>query len=113
MFLPMALGAYDQARPLDHDGLFHLSLLNRVAGNLDEALANAEEVLADDPDHVLALMAAAEAEVEIGDRDAAAGYYGHILEVIDAQIARGLPEYEAHRTIMDAARSDAEAFLGG
>ncbi|MGD8281526.1 MAG: zinc ribbon domain-containing protein, partial [Gemmatimonadota bacterium] len=38
-FMPMALGAYERAQPLDHDGLFHMSLLNRVAGNLDEALA--------------------------------------------------------------------------
>jgi tetratricopeptide (TPR) repeat protein len=112
-FLPMALGAYEMAEPLDHDGLFHLSLLNRVAGNLDSALANAQEVLAADPNHVLALAAAAEASVELGDREAASGYYGRLLEVIDAEIARGLPEYLAHQTIMESVRSDAEAFLGG
>ena len=112
-FMPMALSAYEQAQPLDHDGLFHLSLLNRVAGNLDAALDNAQQVLAEDPNHVLALSAAAEASVELGDREAARGYYSHLLEVIDAEIARGLPEYVAHQTIMESVRSDAEAFLGG
>jgi len=113
MFLPMALGAYDQARPLDDDGLFHLSLLNRVAGNLEDAMANAQEVLDREPNHVLALAAAAEAAVDMGDRDAAGAYYRQILDVIDAEIARGLPEYEAHSTILQSIRSDAEAFLGG
>jgi tetratricopeptide (TPR) repeat protein len=112
-FLPMALGAYERAMPLDNDGLFHLSLLNRVAGNLDEALADAQQILADDPDHVLGLLAAAEASVDLGNTDEAAGYYRHILDVLDSQIARGLPEYEAHETIMESARSDAEAFLAG
>ena len=112
-FLPMALGAYERAQPLDHDGLFHLSLLNRAAGNLDEALANAQQVLAEEPNHVLALAAAAEAASEMGDRDAAMGYYRQVLDVIDAETARGLPEYLARQTIMESVRSDAEAFLGG
>lgn len=112
-FLPMALGAYERAEPLDHDGLFHLSLLNRVAGNLDEALANAEQVLGDDPNHVLALMAAAEASIEMGESEAAAEYYRHLLDVLDGEMARGLPEYVAHQQIMESARGDAEAFLAG
>lgn len=112
-FLPMALSAYERAQPLDHDGLFHLSLLNRVAGNLDAALANAEQVLADDPNHILALSAAAEAAVEMGRTDDAREYYRHLLEMIDPELERGLPEYVAHQAIMASVRSDAEAFLGG
>lgn len=112
-FLPMALSAYERAQPLDHDGLFHLSLLNRVAGNLEEAAANAQQVLADDPNHVLALMAAAEAAVEMGRTDEAADYYGRILQVVDDEIARALPEYQAHQILMESARDDAEAFLAG
>lgn len=112
-FMPMALSAYERAQPLDHDGLFHLSLLNRVAGNLEEAAANAEQVLVTDPNHVLALMAAAEAAVEMGRTDEAAGYYRHILDVVDDEIARALPEYQAHQTLLESARGDAEAFLAG
>jgi tetratricopeptide (TPR) repeat protein len=112
-FMPMALSAYEQAQPLDHDGLFHLSLLNRVAGNLDEAMANAQQVLAEEPNHVLALAAAAEAAADMGDRETASAYYRQILDVIDAEVARQLPEYVAHQNIMESVRSDAEAFLGG
>jgi tetratricopeptide (TPR) repeat protein len=112
-FLPMALGAYERAMPLDHDGLFHLSLLNRVAGNLEAALANATQVLDEDPNHILGLTAAAEAAVELGRRDEAAAYYRHVLEVLEAEKARALPEYVSHQAIMDAVKGDAEAFLGG
>jgi len=112
-FLPMALGAYERAMPLDHDGLFHLSLLNRVAGNVDAALANATQVLADDPNHLLGLTAAAEAAAEMGRQEEAMQYYAHLLEVFDAETARALPEYQAHQQIMQSVRSDAEAFLAG
>jgi len=110
-FLPMALGAYERAQPLDHDGLFHLSLLNRVAGDLEAALGNATQVLDVDPDHILALTAAAEATVEMGRTEEAAAYYRHLLDVIDAQEALALPEYVAHAQIMQSVRVDAAAFL--
>ena len=112
-FLPMALSAYERAMPLDHDGLFHLSLLNRVAGNLDAALADATQILDEDPNHLLGLLAAAEAATELEQIDEASAYYRHLLEVIDSETARALPEYEAHAQIVQSSRSQAEAFLAG
>ncbi|MSR20576.1 MAG: hypothetical protein EXR91_06305 [Gemmatimonadetes bacterium] len=110
-FLPMALSAYDRAQPLDHDGLFHLSLLNREANNLDAALAGAEEVLAAEPNHLLALSAAAEAAIDLGRLDDAAGYFGRLVEVYPQESTRALPEYEGHANLMESARVAAEAFL--
>lgn len=112
-FVPMAIAAYDRARPLDNDGLFHLSLLNRTAMNLEAALANAQEVLAQDPSHLLALTAAAEAATELGRTDEAAEYYRTVLQVYDAQITRGLAEYADHATFLQSVRGEAEAFLAG
>jgi tetratricopeptide (TPR) repeat protein len=112
-FLPMALGAYERAVPLDNDGLFHLSLLNRVAGNLEAALGNATQALDIDPNHILALTAAAEASVELGRTEDAAGYYRHLLDMLDAETARDLPEYVSHEQIMASVRVDAQAFLAG
>jgi tetratricopeptide (TPR) repeat protein len=110
-FLPMAIAAYDRARPLDHDGLFHLSLLNRTANNLDAALADAEEVLAAEPNHLLALSAAAEAAIELGRLDAAEGYYSRLVEAYPQESTRPLPEYEGHANLMESARTAAQAFL--
>lgn len=112
-FVPMAIGAYERARPLDLDGLFHLSLLQRTALDLEGALASAEAILAEDPDHVLGLTAAAAAADELGREDRAAELYEHLLSVYEAQSQRGLQEYLDHATIMTTVRDSAEAFLSG
>jgi tetratricopeptide (TPR) repeat protein len=112
-FLPMAIDAHGLARPLDHDRLFHLALLNRAAGRYDAALATAQEVLAQDPNHLLALTAAAEAAADLGRTDEAAGHYRRVLEIYDTEIARGLPEYADHSVFLQSVRGEAEAFLAG
>jgi tetratricopeptide (TPR) repeat protein len=111
-FMPMAIAAYERAMPLDHDGLFHLSLLQRTAGDFETALLTAEGILDQDPDYILGLLAAAQAATELGRDDQATAHYEHLIAVFDAQVARALPEYEMHAPIMTSARNDAEAFLG-
>jgi hypothetical protein len=110
-FLPMAIAAHDRARPLDHDGLYHLAVLNETAGNLDAAVGTAEEILAAEPNHVLALGVAAQASIELGKAAEAEGYYRRLLEAYPQEQQRPLPEYEGHVTSMQMARSAAEAFL--
>ncbi|MEQ1858092.1 MAG: tetratricopeptide repeat protein [Longimicrobiales bacterium] len=110
-FLPMAISAYDRAQPLDYDGLFHLAMLNRVAGNLDAAIATAEQVLAAEPNHILALSEAAEAAIEQGRPDDAAGYYQRLVQAYPQEATRPLPEYQGHSNLMETARAAAEAYL--
>ena len=112
-FLPMAIGAYERARPLDHDGLFHLSLLQRTAMDLEGALLSARAILEEDPNHVLGLSAAAIAARELGLEEDARAYFERILAGYDEQAARGLPEYLDHARIMSTVRDTAEAFLRG
>jgi tetratricopeptide (TPR) repeat protein len=112
-FLPMAIAAYERARPLDHDGLFHLSMLNRSAQNLEAALANALEVLEEDPNHLLALAAAAEAAIELGLTEDAARHYTRIQEIYDVERTRGLEEYDMHSAIVSVLKQDAERYLAG
>jgi tetratricopeptide (TPR) repeat protein len=112
-FLPMAIAAYDIARPLDHDGLFHLSMLNRTAMNLEAALDNALEVLEEDPNHLLALAAAAEAAIELGLPQEAEQHYRRIYQIYDEESTRALEEYEAHSAILVALKDDAERYLAG
>ena len=112
-FMPMAIGAYERARPLDNDGLFHLSMLQRTAMQLEAALETAEEILEDNSDHLLGLSAAAKAAAELGRGDIAAAYYERVLEVYESQIEQDIPEYIDHAPITDNLRTEAEAFLGG
>lgn len=112
-FIPMAIQAYQGAVPLDADGLFHLSTLHRTSGDLTSAEATAQEGLAADPDHLLLLYAAAEVARELGDLEAARGYYQAVLDNYDAEMASGLLEYELHGNQMPTIRSDAESYLAG
>ena len=112
-FMPMAIAAYNRARPLTLDGLFHLSMLNRTAGNLEAALDNALEIVEEDPSHLLGLAAAAEAAVELGELDEAETHYRRILEIFDEESQRPLEEYQMHSQIVIVLKEDAERFLAG
>jgi tetratricopeptide (TPR) repeat protein len=112
-FLPMAIAAHDLARPLDLDGLFHLALLHQTGGDWAAALAVAREGLERDPNHLLALAAAAASAREMGDMESAGELYRHFLEVLDAERLRALPEYVEHQFLIDNFRDIARAFPGG
>jgi len=109
-FQPMAVEAYERAEPLDLDGLFHMSLLQRLTDPA-AALATAQRILEKNPDHILGLGAAAEAAAQSGQPELAARYYKHLLEVYDAQAKLDLPGYEAHKSLLSEMKSEAEAYL--
>lgn len=112
-FMPMAIGAYERARPLNSDGLFHLSMLQRTAMQFEAALATAEEILEVNSAHLLGLSAAANAAIELGRSDIAKTYYERVLEVYESQIEEDVPEYIDHAPITDKLRDEANAFLIG
>lgn len=110
-FVPMAISAYEQARPLDADGLFHLSALKRVAGDFEGAVATAEEALATQPGHLLNLYAAAEASREMGATGQALAYYERLLAAWDQEMASGNLDYQAHAGMMANVRQSAVNFV--
>lgn len=110
-FLPMAIGAYERARPLDADGLFHLSMLHQTGLDFRPALETARQGLDDHPDHLLLLSAAAGAARELGDTAAARRHYSHMLEVWEEERASGRQDYQVHSTLLPRIREDGEAFL--
>lgn len=111
-FMPLALEAYDAARPLDMDGLFHLAILLRTDGQHEASLAAAEEILASEPNHILGLDAAARAALALGRDDAAASYYERVLANAETERGRPLPEYESHSRFFVVSPEEARAFLG-
>jgi hypothetical protein len=113
-FLPMAIGAYEWARPLDQDGLFHLSLLHGIGSDFASALDAAEEGLAESPEHLLNLAAAAQAARGLGDMEGAGGYYRRLLEAWERETARDdRPGYVEHAPLLPELRREAEEFLEG
>lgn len=99
-FVPMGVQAYENARPLDNDGLFHLAMIHNAAGNHAAARTAGEQILEDSPDHLLGLAIAAEAALGAGDDAAARDYFGRYIDVYDTQVARDLTEYLDHAQIL-------------
>ena len=112
-FLPMAIGAYERARPLDADGLFHLAVLQHTGQQFEAALRTASTGLEEDPDHLLLLSAAADAARELGDSATARTHYTHILDVWEEERNSGLEEYQLHSALLPQIQDDAQAFLEG
>jgi hypothetical protein len=106
-FAPMGIQAYEGAQPLDDDGLYHLAVIHNVAGNYEEGRATAERILAGNPDHLLALAAAAEAMEGASDQAAALQYHQRFLDAYNAEIGRALPEYLDHARIIPEYREAA------
>lgn len=113
MFLPMTIQAYDIARPLDADGLFHLSRLQRMALQDEAALASAQEGLALNQTHLLNLYAGADAALAVGLNDLAQEYLTTLLQVWDEEMASGNQDYQLHSNMMSDVRAFAEANIAG
>lgn len=112
-FLPMAIGAYERARPLDAEGQFDLSLLHRAGLDFEAALVEARAGLELHPDHILNLSSAAMSSAELGDSAAASEYYTRLLEVYDTESERDIKDYTERPNLLPQMRGEAEAFLAG
>lgn len=113
MFLPMAIDAHEMAKPLSPDEAFHLSSLQRMALRNAEALASAQEALADVPNHLLLLYTAGEAARASGQTELAREFADRLLDVWDEEMALGREEYAMHQGMMEDIRAFAESGGGG
>jgi hypothetical protein len=108
-FLPMAIRALELAEPLDTDGKFHLVLL-RLTGRFNaEALDGAEEILSEQPNHLLGLAMAGDASLALGDSSAARRYYGRWLDAYETETGKDLLEYRDHSPMFPEMQVTAEA----
>jgi hypothetical protein len=104
-----ASAAYQGLEPLDADGLFHLALLQLVAGNEGGARVTADRILAAAPDHLLGLAIAAQAS-EKSAPDDARGFWQRYLDAYDEQQGRA-PEYAHHQRMFPALNERASEFV--
>jgi tetratricopeptide (TPR) repeat protein len=112
-FTPMAIQAYEAAEPLDDDAFYHLSLIHAVAQDYAAARRTAEQVLAQSPNHLLALAALAEAHAGAGDSAGMRAAWQRYLDNLESERVKPLPEYEAHAAIIDIYASQARLAVGG
>jgi hypothetical protein len=110
-FVPMAVQAYDNAGAQDNDALYHVSLLHEVAGDYRASREAAEKILATDPNHLLALSAAANAARATGDNTAARNYFQKFMQNYDVESKSTKQEYLDHGKVLPDLKTEAEAFL--
>lgn len=110
-FMPMAIQAYEAVPDLDHDGLFHLAILYLTAGSHGMAVATAEDILEDEPGHILGLGVAGSAAAEAGDHPAAMAYFRRLLDAYPTEVGRQIPEYLHHEVMLEEYQRIARAYL--
>ena len=113
-FLPMAVAAYDRARPLDNDGRYHLAVLHLVGGQFDEARAQSDTILNANPKHLFGLFTGAQAAQGRGDTAGSVSLYSRFLAAYDSEIARkDVIEYADHSQALPAMKEEAERVTQG
>lgn len=110
-FIPMAITAYRQLGSLDLDARYHLALLALAAGRQQDALAQADTMMAQVPEHLLALSVSARAHEALGDEDRAAQLWQRFLEAYTPDVAASRPEYMDHARALPERRDWAVAYL--
>jgi hypothetical protein len=106
-FAPMAIQSQLALAPLDDHRRYDLGLLAMLSGDADMATAQADTILAGQPDHLLGLILAmrtAGMRLDTASRTALAT---RLLEVVDRERAKGLPEYTDHDSDITAAVREA------
>jgi hypothetical protein len=102
-FAPMALTAYQMLGTLDLDQRYDLGRIGEVSGAPELARAQADTILRQSPTHLLGLTLAASAAEMRGDTRARRDYHQRLLAAERSELAKNLPEYQAHRVDIDTA----------
>jgi hypothetical protein len=108
-FAPMAINAYQMLAPLDADRRYDLGRIGEVAGALPLAKAQADSILAAQPNHLLGLILAARIATLSGDSAARGSFESRLLSAQSSELRKNLPEYARHSD--DIANAVSEARL--
>ena len=102
-FVPMAIQSQLALAPLDAHRRYDLGLLGLISGDPAMGRAQADTILAANPDHLLGLILAMRTAGMQLDSKARGGFAAHLLRVVDQERTKGLPEYVDHDTDIAAA----------
>jgi hypothetical protein len=102
-FAEMALQNYAQMPSLDADLRYDMGRVAEVAGKADIAGAQADSILAQQPNHLLGLVLAVKAATMRGDAAALAGFNKRLVAANATERGKPLEEYQRHAADIDAA----------
>lgn len=108
-FAPMAMQAYRMLGALNADQRYDLGRIAAVSGDAQTARAQADSILATQPQHLLGLLLAADAARARGDQGAETSYLRRFVAAEPAERAKQLPEYQQHANEIDSRLAKARA----
>ena len=110
-FIPMALLAYRNLESLDLDARYHIALLLWTGGNPEQAIEQADTILAEVPNHLRGLVVTGRSFESLGQELRAAEYYQRFLAAYTPEVAASRAEYIDHAGALPARRDHARLFL--
>ena len=111
-FTPMALGAYQQLDSIDVDARYHAAVIHLQAGNLSQARALADTILAEVPGHLFGYVVRGTAAHIEGDTETERRAQRDFLAHFAAESTAQRVEYLEHRPVLDEFRQEAEKRKG-
>jgi len=111
-FAPMALGAYALLDTVNADARYHAAMIQLAVGDAAAALALADTIEANAPEHLFADIVRGEAADRRNDTAGLARSYQRFLDHYDREMRAGRIEYAEHRPILDDFSTRAKASLG-
>jgi hypothetical protein len=103
-FTPMAIGAFEQLPPGDRDvdARYHLGMIQAQVGLFKEAVAQADTILKEAPNNLMASFLQAIVSDYQGNKVGAEAARATFRKNFDAEIAKKRDEYEAHRPLLES-----------
>lgn len=108
-FAPMAMGAFEALAPLSSHHRFDLGLVAFAVGDMTTAVAQADSIVAAEPDNLLGLALAMQSADVAGDTARRNAFGKRLLAAESAETARKLPEYAKHESELRAAIESARS----
>lgn len=107
-FTPMALGAYQQLDTIDVDARYHAAVIHLQAGNLAQAKALADTILAEVPGHLFGYVVRGTAAHIEGNTEGERRAQREFLAHFPAESAAKRVEYLEHRPVLDEFKQESE-----
>ena len=111
-FLPMALGAYSQLPTLDADARYHVGLLELAGGDAAAALAQADTIQREVPNHLFIYVLRAHAYSALSNTAQERRAYADFLRNEPAEMAKKRPEYADHSDALTSFTAEASRVSG-
>lgn len=109
IFAPMATQAYEMLGTMTPHIRYDIGMIAVVAGEAAVATAQADTILTADKTHLLGLLLATKAAAMRNDAAARTAFEKRFLAAVPAELAKKLPEYDDHKSDIDAALAASRA----